>query len=49
MPGRNIAILIEVAVRDFILKQDGYNTLAEIEKRMEQGECVIKSEKQKCG
>lgn len=44
MPGRNIAILIEVAVRDFILKQDGYNTLAEIEKRMEQGECVIKSE-----
>lgn len=35
MPGRNIAILIEVAVRDFRLKQDGYNTLAEIEKRME--------------
>lgn len=35
MPGRNIAILVEVAVRDFRLRQDGYNTLAEIEKRMD--------------
>jgi HPr kinase/phosphorylase len=37
MPGRNIAILIEVAVRDFRLKQEGYDTLSEIEKRMEDG------------
>lgn len=36
MPGRNIAILVEVAVRDFRLKQEGYSTLAEIEKRMEE-------------
>jgi len=35
MPGRNLAILIEVAVRDFRLKQEGYNTLSEIKKRME--------------
>lgn len=33
--GRNIAIITEVAVRDFRLKQDGINTLAELEKRME--------------
>lgn len=36
MPGRNLAILIEVAVRDFRLKQEGYDTLSEIEKRMEE-------------
>lgn len=32
--GRNIAVLIEVAVRDFRLKEEGYNSLAEIERRM---------------
>lgn len=34
-PGRNLAILIEVAVKDFRLKEEGYNTLEELDRRME--------------
>jgi len=34
MTGRNIAVLIEVAVSDFRLKQEGYSTLDDLNKRM---------------
>ncbi|MFA5449442.1 MAG: HPr(Ser) kinase/phosphatase [Clostridia bacterium] len=35
VPGRNLAILVEVAARDFRLKQGGYNPIEELNRRME--------------
>ena len=34
MPGRNLAIVIEVAARDFRLKKDGYNSASVLDQRL---------------
>jgi len=33
-PGRNLAIVIEVAARNFTLKRTGYNAAVELDKRL---------------
>lgn len=33
-PGRNVAVVLEVAARNLMLKQQGYNAVEELEKRM---------------
>ena len=35
-PGRNLAVLIEVAARNHLLRIDGYNAAAELQSRLEQ-------------
>ena len=33
MPGRNIAVIVEVATRNYLLKKMGYNALEDLKKR----------------